>query len=102
MILYERYTNTGATANVTWSPSRQADDYSISVILPGEMLSTFTTNSQQLMIEMEYNVNYTITITARNCAGSNRTIVLVTLGETSKFIIVINILYNFLHNVFGQ
>ena len=82
MILYERYTNTGASAIVTWSLSSQTDNYSISVTSPGQTLSNSTTSSQQLMIEVEYNVNYTITITARNCAGRNHTIVLVTLGET--------------------
>ena len=82
MTFYDHYTKTGASVHVTWSPSRGADSYSISTTSlstpPRQILSSFTT----VDLVVEYNVHYTIDITANNCAGSNTTVLHVLLGET--------------------
>ena len=70
-----QFTKTGASVTVTWSTSRGADNYTVNVtppIMPGQ-LSDFTTTDTSLQLMLVYNVNYTINITAQNCAGSNST-----------------------------
>jgi hypothetical protein len=77
-------TKTGASVNVTWSTSRGADNYTVNVtppIMPGQS-SDFTTTDTSLLLMLEYNVNYTINITAHNCAGSKSgTILPLNIGE---------------------
>ena len=78
-----QFTNTGASINVSWSTSRGADNYTVNVtppIMPGQ-LSDFTTTDTSLLLMLDYNVNYTINITARNCAGSDNTVLWLTIGK---------------------
>jgi hypothetical protein len=73
MAANKQFTKTGASVNVTWSTSRGADNYTVNVtppIMPGQS-SDFTTTDTSLLLMLVYNVNYTINITAKNCAGSN-------------------------------
>ena len=74
----EQFTKTGASVNVSWSTSRGTDNYTVNVtppIMPGQ-LSDFTTTDTSLLLNqmLLYNVNYSVSITAKNCAGSNSTV----------------------------
>ena len=83
MATNKQFTKTGASVNVTWSTSRGADNYTVNVtppIMPGQ-LSDFTTTDTSLLLMLDYNVNYTINITAQNCAGSNSTVLSLTIGK---------------------
>ena len=77
MVTNKQFTKTGASVNVSWSTSTGgADNYTVNVtppIMPGQ-LSDFTTTDTSLLLMLDYNVNYTINITAQNCAGSNSTV----------------------------
>ena len=82
MTTFDRFTKTGASISVIWSTSRGADNYTIKVtppIMPGQ--SDFTTTATSLKVILVYNVNYSINITAQNCAGSNSTIVPFIVGK---------------------
>ena len=73
---------TTASITLTWSASSGADNYTIMVtpFLPsGQSLVSTTTTSLQLTVL--YNEEYSINITAQNCAGSNSTIVPLTIGN---------------------
>ena len=87
MTTNKQFTNTGASINVTWSTSRGADNYTVNVTPPIMLgqLSDFTTTDTSLLLMFVYNINYTINITAQNCAGSNNTVFPLTVGEISKF-----------------
>ena len=85
MATNKQFTKTGASVNVTWSTSRGASNYTVNVTppimpWPGQ-LSDFTTADTSLLLMLEYNVNYTINITAENCAGSDSAILPLTIGE---------------------
>ena len=83
MATNEQFTKTGASINITWSTSRGANNYTVNVtppIMPGQ-LSDFTTTDTSLLLMLDYNVNYTINITAENCAGSDSAILPLTIGE---------------------
>ena len=76
MATNKQFTKTGASVNVSWSTSRGADNYTVNVtppIMPGQS-SDFTTTDTSLLLMLLYNENYTINITAQNCAGSNSTV----------------------------
>ena len=67
-----QFTPSTAYITLTWSASSGADNYTIMVtpLLPsGQTLVSTTTTSLQLTVL--YNEEYSITITAQNCAGSN-------------------------------
>ena len=71
-----------ASITLTWSASSGADNYTIMVtpLLPsGRSLVSTTTTSLQLTVL--YNEEYSINITAQNCAGSSSTIVAVIVGN---------------------
>ena len=81
----KQFTKTGASITVTWSASRGADNYTVNVT-PATMtgqISDFTTTDTSLQLMLEYNVNYSINITAKNCAGSNSTVFPLTICEQS-------------------
>ena len=83
MTTHDKFTKTGASVIMTWSTSRGADNYTISVtppVIPGE-ISEFTTTDTSLQLMVVYNVNYNINITAQNCAGSNSTVLPLIIGE---------------------
>ena len=83
MATNKQFTKTGALVNVTWSTSRGADNYTVNVtppIMPGQS-SDFTTTNTSLLLMLVYNVNYTINITAHNCAGSNNTVLPLTISK---------------------
>ena len=76
------FAKTGASVNVTWSTSRGADNYTIEVIPPvmsGQ--SDFTTTATSLQLTLVYNVNYSVNITAQNCAWRNSTVVPLIVGK---------------------
>ena len=80
-----QFTPSTASITVTWSASSGADNYTIMVtpLLPsGQSLVSTTTTSLQLTVL--YNEDYSINITAQNCAGSNSTIVPLTAGNRIK------------------
>ena len=77
-----QFTPSTASITLTWSASSGADNYTIMVtpLLPsGQSLVSTTTTSLQLTVL--YNEEYSINITAQNCAGSNSTIVPLTVGN---------------------
>ena len=83
MATNKQFKKTGVSVNVTWSTSRGADNYTVNVtppIMPGQ-LSDFTTTDNSLLLMLEYNINYTINITAQNCAGSDSAILPLIIGE---------------------
>ena len=83
----KQFTKTGASVNVTWSTSRGADNYTVNVtppIMPGQ-LSDFTTTDTSLLLMLDYNVNYTINITAKNCAGSDSTVIWLIIGKIMNY-----------------
>ena len=82
MTTYNQYTKTGASISVTWSTSSGADNYTIKVTPP---MSNFTTTATSLQLIIVYNVNYSVNITAQNCAGSNSTIVSLIVGEAKAY-----------------
>ena len=88
MATNKQFTNTGASVNVSWSTSWGADNYTVNVtppIMPGQ-LSDFTTTDTSLLLMLDYNVNYTINITSKNCAGSNSTVYsLPIISETNDY-----------------
>ena len=70
------FTPSTASITLTWSASSGSDNYTIIVTPPlpsGQSLLSTTTTSLQLTVL--YNKEYSINITAHNCAGSNSTIV---------------------------
>ena len=82
MTTFDQFAKTGASISVIWSTNRGADNYIIEVIppvMPGK--SAFTTTATSLKVILVYNVNYSINITAQNCAGSNSTIVPFIVGK---------------------
>ena len=88
MVTKKQFTKTGASVNVSWSTSRGADNYTVNVtppIMPGQ-LSDFTTTDTSLLLMLDYNVNYTINITAKNCAGSDSAILSLTIGEINSIV----------------
>ena len=87
MITNEQYSKTGASINVAWSTSRGADNYTIQVIPPvmPRETSEFTTTDTSVQLIAVYNVNYSINITAQNCAGRNGTVVPLIVSEIIKF-----------------
>ena len=77
-----QFTPSTASITLTWSASSGADNYTIMVtpLLPsGQSLVSTTTTSLQLTVL--YNEEYSINITAQNCAGRNSTIVPLTVGN---------------------
>ena len=85
MVTNKQFTKTGASVNVSWSTSRGADNYTVNVtppIMPGQ-LSDFTTTDTSLLLNQTllYNVNYSVSITAKNCAGSNSTVFSLIIGK---------------------
>jgi hypothetical protein len=85
MATNKQFTKTGVSVNVTWSTSSGADNYTVNVtppqaIMPGQS-SDFTTTETSLLLMLVYNVNYTINITAKNCAGSNSTVLTLTISK---------------------
>ena len=75
-----QFTPSTASITVTWSASSGADNYTIMVtpLLPsGQSLVSTTTTSLQLTVL--YNEDYSINITAQNCAGSNSTVTMLPL-----------------------
>ena len=83
MATNDQFTKTGASVNITWSTSRGATNYTVNVtppIMPWQ-LSDFTTTDTSLLLMLDYNVNYTINITAQNCAGSDSSILPLIIGE---------------------
>ena len=84
MTTYDQFTQIGASINITWSTiaSSGADNYTIKVtppVMPEQ--SDFTTTATSLKVILVYNVNYSMNITAHNCAGSNSTIVPLVAGN---------------------
>ena len=80
-----QFTPSTASITVTWSASSGAENYTIMVtpLLPsGQSLVSTTTTSLQLTVL--YNEDYSINITAQNCAGSNSTILPLTVGKCLK------------------
>ena len=80
MATNKQFTKTGASVNVSWSTSRGTDNYTVNVTQP-TMPGHFTTTDTSLLLMLDYNVNYTINITAQNCAGSNSTVLSLTIGK---------------------
>ena len=71
-----QFTPSTASITLTWSASSGADNYTIMVTPPlpsGQSLLSTTNPSLQLTVL--YNEEYSINITALNCAGSNSTII---------------------------
>ena len=85
----KQFTKTGVSVNITWSTSRGADNYTVSVTPPVIQrqikLSDFITTNNSLQLMLVYNVNYSVNITAQNCVGSNSTVFPVTIGEIVNF-----------------
>ena len=51
--------------------------------LSGQAIANFNTTESSLQLrEVEYNVMYTISIAAQNCAGSNSTTLAAVVGES--------------------
>ena len=88
-----------ASITLTWSASSGADNYTIIVtpLLPsGQSLVSTTTTSLQLTVL--YNEEYSINITAQNCAGSNSTIEPLAVG----ILLIVTILCHQLAMVMSQ
>ena len=83
MITNKQFTKTGTSVNITWSTGRGADNYTVNVIPPVVLgqISDFTTTDTSLLLMVVYNVNYSVNITAKNCAGSNSIVFPLTIGE---------------------
>ena len=89
MTTFDQFTKTGASISVIWSTSRGADNYTIEVtptVMPGQ--SDFTTTATSLQLRIVYSINYSINITAQNCAGSNSTIVPLVVGEVMAYLYI--------------
>ena len=89
MTTFDQFAKTGASISVIWSTSRGADNYTIEVtppVMPGQ--SDFTTTATSLQLRIVYSINYSINITAQNCAGSNSTIVPLVVGEVMAYLYV--------------
>ena len=83
VIFHDQYTKTGATVNVTWSPTRGADNYTISVTsvtMTGKN-TIITTTDTTLLLTAVYNEKYAINITAQNCVESNSTVAHLIVSE---------------------
>ena len=90
MATNKQFTKTGASVNVTWSTSRGAGNYTVNVTPPimSGQLSDFTTTDTSLLLMLDYNVNYTINITAQNCAGSDSAVIGLTIGKIINYLSV--------------
>ena len=89
MTTFDQFAKTGASISVIWSTSSGADNYTIKVtppIMPGQ--SDFTTTATSLQLIIVYSINYSINITAQNCAGSNSTIVPLVVGEVMEYLYI--------------
>ena len=85
-----QFTPSTASITVTWSASSGADNYTIMVtpLLPSEQSLKYilivSTTTTSLQLTVLYNEEYSINITAQNCAGNNSTIVPLTIGNRCK------------------
>ena len=88
MTTNKQFTKTRTSINVTWSTSRGADNYTVNVTPPVMLgqISDFITTDTSLLLMLVYNVNYSVNITAKNCAGSNSTVFPLTISEIIKFL----------------
>ena len=86
MTTYDQFTQTGASINITWSTSSGADNYTIKVTPPVMPEQSDFTTATSLKVILVYNVNYSMNITAHNCAGSNSTIVPLVAGKNIDLI----------------
>ena len=93
-----QFTPSTASITVTWSASSGVDNYTIMVtpLFPsGQSLVSTTTTSLQLTVL--YNEDYSINITAQNCAESNSTVVPLTVGNNKLTVIPSNIPLHYFH-----
>ena len=79
---HSQFTRTVASITLNWSVSSGADNYTITVTpesatMQQRVLSTPTENIQ---IEIPYNQQYLVNITAQNCAGRNSTVLTLLVG----------------------
>ena len=79
---------------VQWKPPRDdggvpIDNYTLSLYSDHSILSqTATTDSLELTLTLNYSTNYSITITASNCAGSSSLSFNIAEGETKYFLCI--------------
>ena len=79
-VVESQFTADTASVNLTWSASSEADNYTVVVTpTPPEISTTRVVTNLQLSVG--YNIEYSINITAHNCAGSNSTIFPLRIGN---------------------
>ena len=79
-VVESQFTPSTASINLTWSASSEADNYTVMVTPTPPMLSS-TVVVTSLQLSVDYNVEYSINITANNCAGSRSTIFPLRIGN---------------------
>ena len=68
-----------ATIYLQWNPSLNSSYYTISVDSGSSAVWKATTKSTNFVLKVLYNINYTISVAATNCAGSGTPAYLSTL-----------------------
>ena len=80
-----QFTLNTASITLTWSTSTVVDSYTIVVIpqSPAVESRIFSTTIERVQLTVQYNEEYSINITAQNCAGTNSVIVPLFVGNST-------------------
>ena len=82
---HSQFTPSTASITLTWSNSSEPSNYTITVMPPSitseESLEFPSTTASRVILTVLYNVDYSINITAHNCAGSNSTVLQLRAGK---------------------
>ena len=84
-----QFTQSEASVTLTWSASRGAENYTITVTppLPESAVtqsSIVSTVNESVQITVHYNEQYFINITAQNCVGKSSTVVPLLIGKINN------------------
>lgn len=85
---HSQFTPSAASITLIWSASSEPENYTLIVtpplIISGESLEFLYATASKIQLTVLYNVEYSINITAHNCAGSYSTVVQLHSGKTKN------------------
>ena len=78
----EIFTKSVASITLSWSAGSGADNYTITVTPESAPMQqrVLSASTESVQIEIPYNQQYLVNITAQNCAGRNSTVLPVLVG----------------------
>ena len=80
-----QFTLSTASITLTWSTSTVVDSYTIVVIPQSPVVESriFSTTIERVQLRVQYNEEYSVNITAQNCAGTNSVVVPLFIGNST-------------------